>query len=342
MTSPDDSTGRPHKRTLALLLLLALNAGTGHILTSQIISRVNAQGVSLIKDDQVSALEADTLSEGSPIAPITEESNSAAENHEITTYTVQNGDTIGEIAEQYGISVDTVRWANDLGSKGTIKAGDKITMLPISGVLYTVQKGDTLSGIADKYDAHSQEILTYNGLADAKSIKPGMKLIIPGGEMVPEPVKKMATKTVEKTTSKKTDTSDKKTSSSTSTVSSGKFIMPIPGSIITQGKHDSTAVDFGAPVGTSVKAAASGNVSLVNSGGYGGGYGTYIIISHSDGTQTLYAHLSSAAVAVGDSVSQGEVIGKSGNTGRSTGPHLHFEVRGGSNPFFNYKVGTRF
>jgi len=337
----DDSTGRPYKRTLSLLLLLALNAGTGHILTGQIINRVTAQGISFIKDDQVVAGEADTLSEGSPISPIAEATQNAVENHEITTYTVQNGDTIGEIAEQYGISVDTVRWANDLGSKGTIKSGDKLTMLPISGVLYTVQKGDTLSGIADKYDAHSQEILTYNGLADAKGIQPGMKLIVPGGEMIVEPVKKVTTKTTSTTTTK-TETTEKKTSSSTVSVSSGKFIMPIPGSIITQGKHDTTAVDFGAPVGTSVKAAAAGKVTLVNSGGYGGGYGTYIIISHSDGTQTLYAHLSSVAVAVGDSVNQGEVIAKSGNTGRSTGPHLHFEVKGASNPFFNYKVGTRF
>lgn len=339
----DDSTGRPYKRTLSLLLLLALNAGTGHILTSQIINRVSAQGVSFIKDEQISANPADTLSEGSPIAPIAEASDSAIENHEITSYTVQTGDTIGEIAEQYGISVDTVRWANDLGTKGTIKPGDTLVMLPISGVLYTVQKGDTLSGIATKYDAHSQEILTYNGLIDAKGIKPGMKLIVPGGEMVVEPVKKPVTKSVEKTTTKKaesTTTSSKSTSASS--VSSGKFIMPIPGSIITQGKHDSTAVDFGAPVGTSVKAAADGKVTVVNSGGYGGGYGTYIIISHSDGTKTLYAHLSSVAVSVGDSVDQGEVVAKSGNTGRSTGPHLHFEVRGGVNPFFSYKVGSRF
>ncbi len=101
----------------------------------------------------------------------------------------------------------------------------------------------------------------------------------------------------------------------------------------TQGIHGYNGVDLGASVGAPVRAAAGGTVMLSRSGGYNGGYGNYIVIKHPNGSQTLYAHLSSNAVAAGQVVTQGQTIGAVGNTGRSTGPHLHFEVRGGKNPF---------
>lgn len=341
MKLPDDPTGSSKRRTLYLLLLLAFNAGTGHILTSQIVTKVNASGITLIKDDSAAIQEEGMLAdEGAPLAPI-ENSDTASQNAEdysIKTYTVKSGDTIGEIAESYAISVNTIRWANNLGAKDAIKPGNTLTILPISGILYEVKNGDTLSGIASKYDAHSQEILTYNELADAKSIRPGMKLIVPGGVMAEVSVKKETTKT----TATKSSTKESSASVADTSSSSG-FIHPIPGSIMTQGLHDKTAVDFGAPVGTTVKASAKGVVTLAKGGGdYNGGYGNYIIIKHPSGVQTLYAHLSSVNVDVGDTVDQGEMIGKSGNTGRSTGPHLHFEVRGATNPFSKSKVGTRF
>ncbi len=97
--------------------------------------------------------------------------------------------------------------------------------------------------------------------------------------------------------------------------------------------HGNNGVDIAAPLGTPVVASAGGTVIIARSSGWNGGYGLYVVISHSNGTQTLYAHLSSVNVSVGDSVSKGQVIGKVGNTGKSTGPHLHFEVRGARNPF---------
>jgi murein DD-endopeptidase MepM/ murein hydrolase activator NlpD len=83
-------------------------------------------------------------------------------------------------------------------------------------------------------------------------------------------------------------------------------------------------------------------VIVAKSSGYSGGYGKYIVIEHPNGTQTLYGHLSQVLVNVGDSVSKGDNIAKSGNTGRSTGPHLHFEVRGGDNPWTHEKKGTHY
>lgn len=133
---------------------------------------------------------------------------------------------------------------------------------------------------------------------------------------------------------------DKNEDSSTNT----KFINPIPGAILTQGIHDGNAVDFGAPIGTSVYATAEGTVLIAKSGGYNSGYGSYIVINHEGGAQTLYGHLSSVSVSPGDTVKQGDLIAKSGNTGRSTGPHLHYKEigTGARNTFGNYKKGTQF
>ena len=111
------------------------------------------------------------------------------------------------------------------------------------------------------------------------------------------------------------------------------FVRPANG-IKTQGIHGHNGIDIGGPVGSSIFAAAAGTVIVAKAdGGWNGGYGNYIVVDHGGGVQTLYSHLSSVAVSVGQSVSQGAVIGGLGNTGKSTGPHLHFEVRGASNPF---------
>ena len=111
------------------------------------------------------------------------------------------------------------------------------------------------------------------------------------------------------------------------------FARPISGGKRTQGIHGYNAVDIAAPVGTEIRAAAKGEVIISRSGGWNGGYGNYIVIKHSNGTQTLYAHNSKNFVSVGDVVEQGEAIGAVGSTGKSTGSHLHFEVRGAKNPF---------
>ena len=114
----------------------------------------------------------------------------------------------------------------------------------------------------------------------------------------------------------------------------GYYIRPISGGRISQKLHGYNAVDFAAPKGTPILAAASGEVIISKDNGYwNGGYGNYIVIKHNNGTQTLYAHNNSNIVWRGYHVVQGQVIGYLGSTGRSTGPHVHFEVRGAANPF---------
>ena len=111
------------------------------------------------------------------------------------------------------------------------------------------------------------------------------------------------------------------------------YTRPVIGGVKTQGIHGHNAIDIGIRVGSPIYASAAGTVILSKSSGYNGGYGQYIIISHPNGTQTVYGHLSQNFVAVGTKVVQGQNIGLTGNTGRSTGPHIHFEVRGARNPF---------
>lgn len=255
----------------------------------------------------------------------------------ISTYTVQEGDTLSEIAGRFNVSVNTILWANDLTVKSTIKSGQTLTILPVSGIEHSVVSGETLASLAKKYGGDATEIATYNGLSAGVALPVGSKIIIPGGELT---TSASATATKSSSTSK---------SSSSSTVPGnttgnpyrggsgaeydGYYANPVPGAILTQGLHGENAVDLGIPKGTPIHAAASGTVIVAKSGGYNGGYGNYVVLSHANGSQTLYAHMTTVSVTVGQKVSQGAVIGTVGVTGDATGPHLHFEVRGARNPF---------
>lgn len=238
-------------------------------------------------------------------------------NGEISVYTVREGDTPSQIAEMYNVSVNTIYWANDIVG-GVIRPGDTLVILPITGVRHVVKDGETLSTIAKKYSGDIDEILAYNQLDSIDELSVGDTVVIPHGEAQQTPTR-VATA--------------KPTSVSGTQSSGGGFTHPVPGAVRTQGIHGYNAVDLAAPIGTPIRAAAGGEVIVSKSSGWNGGYGRYIVIRHPNGTQTLYAHNSSNAVGVGAYVSQGEVIGYVGNSGKSTGPHTHFEVRGAQNPF---------
>jgi murein DD-endopeptidase MepM/ murein hydrolase activator NlpD len=238
---------------------------------------------------------------------------SQPKSDQISVYEVRPGDTLSQIAEMFDVSDSTIRWANDLGSNGTISPGDSLVILPVSGLKYKIKKGDTLGNLAKKYNANKVEIMVYNSLS-SEDLSVGDEIIIPDAviQIAPSTQKSYA-------------------SSSKSTV--GYYAHPVPGARKTQGIHGRNGVDFGLSVGSPIKSAAAGTVIISRSGGWNGGYGTYVVVKHGNGTQTLYAHNSSNTVSVGERVDQGDVIAYSGNTGKSTGPHLHFEVRGASNPF---------
>lgn len=261
-------------------------------------------------------------------------SDSSSGGNQISVYTVKDGDTITGIASQFGVSVNTILWANGLTIHSPIKPGMTLDILPVTGVEHKVQKGETLSSIAIKYHASASEIATFNGLDAGASISVGDSLIIPGGEDVstPAPAKSTTKNTAsgKKTNSKTVVRSDMGTASS----GNGYFENPVPGAILTQGIHGKNAVDLGAAAGTPIHAAAAGTVIISKGdGAWNGGYGSYVVVSHPNGTQTLYSHMSRDISDVGETVSQGEVLGYVGETGEATGNHLHFEVRGARNPF---------
>jgi len=234
---------------------------------------------------------------------------------QISVYVVRQGDTLSEIAEMFGVSTNTIVWANNIKAN-SIKEGQELVILPISGVRHVVKSGDTIKSLATKYKADFDEILSYNSLAADAKIKLGDVVIIPDGVI------------------SATQTSLAKTSGSQAyPVYAGYYLRPIVGGRKTQGIHGNNGIDLAAPTGVPILASADGKVIVSRVGGYNGGYGIYVVISHANGTQTLYAHMSKNNVSSGQSVTQGQVIGAVGSTGKSTGPHIHFEIRGAKNPF---------
>lgn len=233
---------------------------------------------------------------------------------QISIYVVRDGDTLSQIAEMFNVTVNTIKWGNNLSSN-TLKVGETLVILPISGVKHTVVKGDTVASLAKKYKGDEEEIMAYNNIQKGDSLVAGSVIIVPDGEVLASP------------------SVARSVSSSGSKEYVGYYMRPIVGGRRSQGIHGYNAVDLAAPVGTPILAAADGEVIISRVGGWNGGYGNYIVIRHTNGTQTLYAHNSRNNVSVGDSVRRGDVIGNVGSTGKSTGSHVHFEIRGAKNPF---------
>ena len=238
---------------------------------------------------------------------------------EIAYYTVQNSDTVSSIAHKFGLTVNTMLWANNLTANSLIRPGDTLTILPYSGILYTVKNGDTVSKIAANYGISSDNILSCNNLS--AGLKAGQKIIVPGAKKITEVA------VVPKTTTSRTGLSlirDFVQSTPTKSTGSGKMAWPTVGHTITQyfsWRH--TAVDIANKQGTPVYAADDGVVIFA---GWATGYGNSIVIDHGNGLKTRYGHASKLFVSVGDEVSRGENIMAMGTTGWSTGPHVHFEV----------------
>jgi murein DD-endopeptidase MepM/ murein hydrolase activator NlpD len=290
--------------------------------------------------------------------PLTDGKDHSADSDQISVYVVQTGDTLPAIAQMFGVTTNTIVWANNLKG-GKISVGEQLVILPISGVKYTVKSGDTLIGIAKKFNGNMDDILSYNNLSADSKISVGDTVFIPDGEMTTNSSGQNVTNGGSQSagnlgsgTTGSYNSFTPETGSSTIMSGSGSipvgaycqnypsvvgyYMRPVATCIKTQGIHGHNAVDLAAQnhqIGEAVMAAADGQVIVSRNSGWNGGYGSYIVIKHGNGTETLYAHLSQTDVSVGDEVEQGQVIGAMGSTGDSTGPHLHFEIRGAINPF---------
>ena len=277
----------------------------------------NSTDSSIVRTNQFSIDEVAAVQAASPISS---DDSQEKNNDKVIIYTVREGDTVSSIAKAHKISIDTITWENEISDVDAIKPGDKLRLLSVSGLRYKVKSSDTIKKIADKYKVDTQTILTYNDLPANGQIVVGQEIIIPGGkkpEIRVEPKRSIAFGT------RRTYTK----------INRGWLTHPAPYARRTQGLHRTNAVDLAGPYGSPIYAAASGKVIMATSGGWGGGYGKYIKIKHSNGVTTLYAHASRVLVKKGQKVKKGQVIARMGSTGRSTGSHVHFEVRGARNPF---------
>lgn len=242
----------------------------------------------------------------------------------VTTYKVGPGDTVSGIAEKFGLKSRTVLWSNDLGENDVLQIDQELQIPAVDGAVHTVESGDTLWEIASHYGVDFAQIVEANPDVDAEALQPGQVLLVPGGEPT---YQRLSTVVASRNGERQA-------------AASGAFgRWPLSGSVtdwfgwrthpVYGTRHYHDGMDIGIPVGTPVVSVARGRVSYV---GYLGGYGLTVKVEHGDGLVTLYAHLSQAAVEVGQSVGGGEQIALSGNTGTSTGPHLHFSVFVGGSP----------
>lgn len=238
-------------------------------------------------------------------------SSQGSDDKEILEYRVQTGDTVSSVAEKFGIGVNTILWANDLSKNSTLKSGQKLTILPVSGMMHLVNSGESVGYLAVLYETDADSIVNFNEISEDNKIVVGDLLIIPGAIKPPTPVIQRAP------------------------IASSYFICPISAPCgRTQGLHWYNAVDFSnGRCGDPILAAAGGQVQKT---GYDYIAGNYVRVLHSNGVVTFYGHMSKRMVYPGQRVYQGQIIGYVGNTGYTIGPtgcHVHFDVRGASNPF---------
>jgi murein DD-endopeptidase MepM/ murein hydrolase activator NlpD len=232
------------------------------------------------------------------------------------TYIVQSGDTISSIAAQFAVSIDTILWENKLGSFDYIRPDQSLAILPVSGLSYKVKKGETIKGIAKKYGVEPEEIIDFNKLVDASDINTDQILIIPGGRIIYAPVPPRTSLASLK---------DVLIGPSMKEFALGMIWPTITKRISQYFSWRHTGIDINGEMGDPIWAVADGVVqrSLCTIGGYG----CNIIINHGGGKQTLYAHARKLLVKAGETVKKGQLIAEEGSTGRSTGSHLHFEIR---------------
>ena len=220
-------------------------------------------------------------------------------------YTVKSGDSVEAISRRFGLSLDAVIASNNLRNVRQLRAGERIRIPNMDGIPYLVKNGDSYAKIAASLDVPLEAILDANDIQN-DTINAGAVLFIPGAKMDKTALRQALGEL---------------------------FIWPLSGrrnsgfgwrnDPFTKVRSFHAGLDISASTGTAVKASADGRVTAT---GYNGVYGNFIIISHADNYQTMYAHLNKILVRKGANVNQGAVIAQSGNSGRSTGPHLHFSV----------------
>jgi len=239
---------------------------------------------------------------------------------EIRDYGVKDGDTLSSLAEKFDVSIDSIKWANESVDFKKLKVGTTVKIPPVTGVVYKVKPGDTIYSIAKKFQTSEQSIVDwpFNTFSDDETfaLVAGQSLVIPDGIMPDAPTPALPR------------FANVLTPDAGAVTASGSFVWPAYGRITQGYRWYHPAIDIANHDGGAILAADAGTV--VTAGWSSAGYGNHVIVDHKNGFKTLYAHLSSISVVVGQNVGRGATLGQMGSTGRSTGTHLHFEIQGPS------------
>lgn len=296
--------------------------------TYSFFEQIGADGTIIVKNDFFDSGDAFLIVDSHSLAIFTplQEPTLLFQNfqnrREVTNYLVQEGDTLVKIADKFNISLNTIIWANNLKSGSLIKPGQELVILPVSGIRHIIKSGDTITNIAKKYQVSPETILAFNNLNNEDILVSGDELIVPGGKLTSGALAVLSS-----------GLKPMKTSVSDWPELPGFFIYPTSGGWNRGILHYFNATDIVNSCGSPIYAAAEGIIIEAKDSGWNNGYGNLVKIQHYNGVTTVYAHLSQVLVENGETVSQGDLIGRTGDTGNSTGCHLHFEVRGAKNPF---------
>ncbi len=253
------------------------------------------------------ALNPDLLTAETPIE--TREPENRPDD-EVFEYEVRSGDTLSTIGEKFQVTVETIRYANDLSDVDSLAVGKKLIILPVSGVRHEVKSGETVESIADKYKVSPQAVIDFNYLNEPFALNIGDTLTIPEATIPkPQPAAPFIPSTP--------------FTPSSSLAGTGQFLWPTDARVITQYfSYYHPAIDIGQY--SAIYASDAGTV--VYAGWSPVGYGYLVEVNHGNGYKTGYAHLSRIDVSVGQAVGKGQVLGMMGATGRAFGVHLHFMV----------------
>ncbi len=270
----------------------------------------------------------DTLSQGGTVNTF---ASSTGVTYKVNNYTTTNADNLDAIATKFGVSKDTIKWANQSDIDyftESFKSGIVLKIPELNGVLYQVQAGDTLESVLSKTSGDRFQVIEINQLGPPNyGLPPQGIIFIPNGTL-PAPVKPTpnyyyVNPTVDYSAlAGITFVNPMGCGYSISRGFTGQYIY---------GLHD--GIDFSTGIGCPERAAAAGRVYYA--GWADGGQGNMVAIDHGNGVYTLYYHASAIYVTSGQYVNAGDIISAVGMTGNATGPHLHFSLRLGAYNFID-------
>jgi LysM repeat protein len=322
----------------AVLLLLGLRLGVeeGERQDAAATPAAQSTAVSAPSAGDAIAIPLDINKEAIPVlsdnalapAPVPVTFQGKRPHHEFETYTVLRGDTPSEIAYQYGIKTETLLGGNPfLSQESSLMQPDMVlTILPIDGVLHDVQPGDTLESISEQYGIPVEDIIAYepNNLEFPFRLYPETQILVPGA------IADVFVWTPPSLASVRSGGGSSGGGVAPAIVGTGTFVYPVGSRNFSQRYwYGHPGIDIALSEGSGVYASDTGTVTFAGWNIYG--YGNLIVINHGNGYETFYGHLSGINVFPGQIVYQGNVIGAVGNTGNSSGPHIHFEIRTNGN-----------